>query len=464
MIKPAKFIISSVFAAFVCASLICVATAAAQSDEKTRADSTELKKDEKASKKSRRSRKSLTKEDRSLLEIFESITNSASDSTVKIQNGNTQIAVGTIVGEDGLILTKASEMRGRLQCRLPNGDLKPAHVFGIDTENDLALLKIEAEGLAVAPLNAVESSPERGMWLASPTDHNGSLTVGVVGVAERKIPPSRAFIGILMENEKDDGGVKIVGLVDGSPAKSAKLRENDVILKLDDVAIKNQATLVKTIGSYSPGADVALTIKRKDKEMVVKLTLADAQRTSRMDRSRTQNNMGSRLSSRGKDFPRAFQHDMALEAKHCGGPVVDLDGQIIGINIARSGRVSSLAIPIDVVISVIDKLKTGDYSPVKVYAERIERSEEELSLKQTLLAANKKKYVESEKNVEDSDAKIEELERMKKEITQRIKEVYDERDKLAKTKRVLKSKNREVEKLIRKLEKKVNLYKAGKKY
>ena len=464
MFKPTRFLISSAIVAFVCASLFSASIAVAQSDKDTPVANGADDSAEKDSRKTPRSRKSVTKEDRSLIEVFESITISATDSTVKVQSGDSQIAVGTIVDENGLILTKASEMRGKLNCRLPNGDVLPAKVFGIDKENDLALLKIDAEGLSVAPLNPVGSSPERGMWLASPTDHNGALTVGVVGVAERKIPPSRAFIGISMDDMKDDGGVRIVSIVDGSPAKKSKLRVDDVIVKLDDAMIKNRQELVKVIGKYSPGTDISLTVKRKDKELIIKLTLADIQRTSRMDRSRTQNSMGSRLSSRGKDFPRAFQHDMALEAKHCGGPVVDLDGQIIGINIARSGRVSSLAIPVDVVVSVIEKLKSGEYSPVKVHAERIERSEEELSEMQVQLKSNKKEYEESEESVEDSDAKIEELERMKKEISDRIKEVYKDRNKLAKRKRVLRSKNSAAEKSIRALRQKIELYKSGKRY
>jgi serine protease Do len=415
-------------------------------------------------KKERRSSRSLTREDSKLLKVFESLTGSTVESTVKVQAGNRQIAVGTIVDTNGLVLTKASEMRGDLKCRLPNGDLIPASVFGIDVENDLALLKIEAEGLAAAPLNPV-APPTRGNWLVSPTDQNGSLIVGVVGVDERKIPPSRAFIGIQMLDEEDDGGVLITEVLENTPAKEARLREDDIIVKLDDLQIRNRSALVEAIGKYTPGSEIALTVKRKEKEMVVKLVLADAKVTSPMNsRSRTQNNMGSRLSRRGTNFPRAFQHDMALNAKECGGPVVNLDGQIVGINIARSGRVSSLAIPIDVVLSVIEKLKSGELSPVKVYADRIQSSEEELAEMKAKLANNRKTVAESEQEAEDSQAKIEELERMKLEITKRIKEVYEERDKLKKTRRVEESKAGEVERAIRRIESKLEALRAGKKY
>lgn len=438
------------FIAFLGIAFAGVSFSVAQSEEK------------KPSKKTR-SLRSRTKEDSSLISVFKPLAISASESTVKVLSGRRQIAVGTVVGREGLVLTKASEMRGDLKCRLPNGDVKDAMVFGIDQENDLALLKIDADGLAEAPMTPVDP-PTQGMWLVSPTDQNGTLTVGVVGVDERKIPPSRAFIGIQMLDAKD-GGVLITAVVDGSPASKAKLRPDDVLIKFDTVDISNRRDLTDAIGLYNPESTVEVTVKRKDTKMVVSVTLADITKTSEMySRSRLQNNMGSRVSRRGKDFPRAFQHDMALQANQIGGPVVDLDGQIVGVNIAREGRVSSLAIPVDAVLDVIGKLKTGEFSPVKVYADRIKSSETELESIRDNLEQNLKSVEEAELGFKAQTAKIEELERMKRELAERIKEVYEERENLSKKKGVLKSKNSEAEKAIRKLERQLDAIKAGKKY
>ncbi len=417
--------------------------------------------EKKSTKKTRRSSRSLTREDSSLLSVFKPLALSASESTVKIQSGYSQIAVGTVVSSDGLILTKASEMRGEIKCRLPNGDVKPAKVEAIDVENDLALLKIDAEGLAVADLKPV-APPTRGMWLASPTDQLGSLTVGVVGVEERKIPPSRAFIGILMEDKRNNGGVVITEVFENTPAKTAKLREGDIIQKIDQFEVGNRFELVEAIGKYTPGSEVELIIERDKKEMVFRITLGDAKVTSPMNsRSRTQNRMGSMLSRRGTNFPRAFQHDMALEAKHCGSPVVNLDGQIVGINVARSGRVSSLAIPVDVVLSVIDRLKSGEFSPVKVNADRIESTNRELAKLEGNYAENKKSVEENLESYDACTAKIEELERMKKEIANRIKEVYEERAKSSRDRRVIESKNKAVDLKIQSLKKRLDALKSG---
>ena len=41
---------------------------------------------------------------------------------------------------------------------------------------------------------------------------------------------------------------------------------------------------------------------------------------------------------RSSDFVSVFQHDTVIRPVDCGGPIVDLSGKVIGINIVR-GRV-----------------------------------------------------------------------------------------------------------------------------
>jgi S1-C subfamily serine protease len=51
------------------------------------------------------------------------------------------------------------------------------------------------------------------------------------------------------------------------------------------------------------------------------------------------------LSPRRSGFPAVFVHDAVLTRGSCGGPVVDLSGKIVGINIARAARHATYAIP-----------------------------------------------------------------------------------------------------------------------
>ena len=73
--------------------------------------------------------------------------------------------------------------------------------------------------------------------------------------------------------------------------------------------------------------------------------------------------MGAQLNSRMSDFDLAFQHDTPLWPEQCGGPLVNLEGQVVGFNIARSGRVRSYAIPsgkmAELVTQMIESAKTG---------------------------------------------------------------------------------------------------------
>ena len=65
---------------------------------------------------------------------------------------------------------------------------------------------------------------------------------------------------------------------------------------------------------------------------------------------------GGPLSENRKDFPNALQHDLTLRPNECGGPLIDLDGKLVGVNIARGGRVKSYAIPTEDLKAVIAKL------------------------------------------------------------------------------------------------------------
>jgi len=69
------------------------------------------------------------------------------------------------------------------------------------------------------------------------------------------------------------------------------------------------------------------------------------------------NRMGTQLSKNRSGYDLALQHDCPLEPKDCGGPLVDLDGRVVGINVARAGRVKSYAIPSSVVRELLESVE-----------------------------------------------------------------------------------------------------------
>jgi serine protease Do len=79
--------------------------------------------------------------------------------------------------------------------------------------------------------------------------------------------------------------------------------------------------------------------------------------------------MGTLLSARRTGFPQVLQTDMVLDAKDCGGPVVDLEGRVLGINIARAGRVETWVLPGEVIKPLLPEFKAGKFAPAATSAE-----------------------------------------------------------------------------------------------
>src|SRR5262249_32977705 len=86
--------------------------------------------------------------------------------------------------------------------------------------------------------------------------------------------------------------------------------------------------------------------------------------TDMSGRSVRMNAMGTTQSKRSTDFPDVIQHDTALMASDCGGPLVDLSGKVVGINIARGGRTETYAAPASRVRLLLADLESGKLAPV----------------------------------------------------------------------------------------------------
>jgi serine protease Do len=104
---------------------------------------------------------------------------------------------------------------------------------------------------------------------------------------------------------------------------------------------------------------VELAVTRGADRVKVRVTLGDAPSVSGAERIDFQNRLGGQLSLRRVGFPSVLQHDTVLRPNECGGPLVDLDGRAVAINIARAGRVASFGVPAEVVVPLIESLKSS---------------------------------------------------------------------------------------------------------
>ena len=85
---------------------------------------------------------------------------------------------------------------------------------------------------------------------------------------------SGKFVGVGIEINQEDGLIKIVSPIEGSPADRAGLRTNDLITKIDDTAVKglNLNEAVKRMRG-EPNTKVTLTVFRKDENRTFPVTI-----------------------------------------------------------------------------------------------------------------------------------------------------------------------------------------------
>jgi carboxyl-terminal processing protease len=85
---------------------------------------------------------------------------------------------------------------------------------------------------------------------------------------------SGRFVGVGIEISQEDGLVKVVSPIEGSPAFRAGLKPNDLITKIDDTAVKGMSLseAVKKMRG-EPNTKVMLTIFRKDENRTFPVTI-----------------------------------------------------------------------------------------------------------------------------------------------------------------------------------------------
>lgn len=371
------------------------------------------------------------------LYAFRDATSEASKSTVRVLCDGKEASLGTVVGEDGWILTKNSELKGKVTCKLPDGKELEAKLVGVHDKFDLAMLKVDAKELT--PVKFVESKTAPvGNWLASAGTGDDPAAVGVMSVAARSpsgrvLNPKRGYLGIQMEEVPggwfSSGGVKVTVVTPRGAAEKAGLKVGDRILAVNDQQVTGLPGMQELMSKTKSGDVVTLKVVRDDEEKELKATLG----TPPTDRGDMQNSMGSKLSERRTGFPTFFQHDTVLRPQDCGGPICDLDGHVLGVNIARAGRTESYAIPSEALTPILADLKSGKLAPSAAaeLEKKLAGLKEALKKAEEANAAAEKKVAEAKEALKKQEADKSEAEKKLKAA----KEALDKAEKEAKDKK-----------------------------
>jgi serine protease Do len=291
--------------------------------------------------------------------VFAPAVSDAHTSTVEMWCRGKQVALGTVIDDEGHILSKASELQSEVHCRFPDGDEVRAKLLAIDRKYDLALLHVDRDELTPA-VWAEEDLREIGRWVITAGIDETPLAVGVSSVERISIarPGGTGELGVHFYDSEKRPTISYVSPF--SAAARCGLQVGDVILQMADRVVESTESWNHSMRRYHPGDTFFLRVLRDNKEYLNFQVTLDADFKKRIgDRQSMQNRMGAKLSTRRADFKNVFQHDTVLSSNQCGGPLVNLKGEIIGMNIARGGRTESYAIPVSILKQRIEELHSG---------------------------------------------------------------------------------------------------------
>jgi S1-C subfamily serine protease len=308
----------------------------------------------------------LTRQSEELAEAAGEATRALGDSVVWVRRNGEQVALGTVIGDGSRVLTKWSEVGGigpGLSCMTADGRVFAAQVSGVYEADDIAVLGLAQGKLApVKWSSAPTPRPGRFLLAVQPTGKPAAL--GVVGVEERSLRESdQAFLGVRRDINYEGRGVKVDFVEEGSGAEAGGLKPGDVVLRVGDRRVNGFYELRTALAPLRPGAIARLLISRAGEESEIDVKLGSRRAEFRQfpaARLKAMEAMAgpAGVSRVGDGFPEVIQTDMKILPKLCGSPVIDLDGQVAGIAIARATRTRSFVIPASRVAALLEQPAT----------------------------------------------------------------------------------------------------------
>ena len=277
------------------------------------------------------------------------------EGVLKIADQRTTISLGTLV-EDNLVLTKASSLPTRQRLRgidYRDREYDLTLVYQ-DPAFDLAVLEIGPNDLTPMQFQT-DKTPELGEVLLC-VNAPGKAVVSArsaVGTPDSGDPES-PFLGVEMSRfEENDRGVTIAGILPDGAAMAAGLRAGDLIVRVNGSEVGQ--SLREALQLFRVGDRVQVAIERDGVEMTVPVQLR--RRPEYADGLPTPfGNDIVEANERRTGFGPAIRHDALLGPRDVGAPLVDLQGRVIGLQIAHADRSTNWALPAATLRSVLAEI------------------------------------------------------------------------------------------------------------
>jgi serine protease Do len=135
----------------------------------------------------------------------------------------------------------------------------------------------------------------------------------------------RAIIGVNIRNLSPDDvdkqdlsnldGVLITNIIEGGSAEDAKMKENDVIIKFDNVAVNTVPELQEQVGKHRPGDKATVTYLRNGKESTLSLVLKNVEGNTNIVKTAAGSELlfGAKLVTIGSSDKKSYNIDSGVK-------------------------------------------------------------------------------------------------------------------------------------------------------
>lgn len=292
----------------------------------------------------------LKKQSDGFFKVIDPIADKTGQHAVNVFSSGKMVARGTVTTKG--VLTKWSELVSKgdnIWVIGHDGVKRDASVKGVYLEYDLALLDYGG-GLSAVDMKQTKAV-EPGEFLIAVGPAKEAHGLGIVSVAPRSLRESdKAFLGVRMDfNPIKGGGVRLESIEKGSAADRAGLASGDVVSQVNGKKVDGIHEMGSFLQSLKPGDQVALDLRRDDREISVDVILGARPEMEQFSSKRMEEmkRMGGTINDVAEGFPDVLQSDMQIGALDAGCPVFNLDGKFVGLVVAKASRIKTYIITAD---------------------------------------------------------------------------------------------------------------------
>jgi serine protease Do len=290
---------------------------------------------------------------------FAPLASSLADACVRVKSqqlDSTTYVMGTVLSPEikrkGYIISKSSSIGERPRMLTTKGSVS-LKVIARDSTNDLVLLEAphQLPGGVIRSESYLDSVnfQSLGRMLVSAFPDTIGCEASIVGSMQLSLPRKASSGQLGVNVEAKEAALFISKVVDNTAASEARLLAGDKVVSVNGISFDTPESFSKGLMQYDPGDRIQLVAMRNDSLFTKDIVLR-----KRMIEPHVAHQFTDGRSVRRDGFTQAFIHDARLKPQECGGPVFDASGQFRGINIARTSRTSSIAIPASAVWQFID--------------------------------------------------------------------------------------------------------------